>query len=143
MVILILTVALNLIPTSSLSDADFDGIADSLDSCKYQQETYNQFQDEDGCHDLISDSISTKYQSIDNDNDGINDRWDQCLDESENYNGFLDADGCFDVIGAESTIVPITDSDRDGYIDELDSCIFEPETWNKYNDLDGCPDSLP
>ena len=107
------------------------------------RETYNQFEDEDGCPDSIPDNISTKYQSIDNDNDGVDDRWDQCLDESENYNGVLDTDGCFDVIGAESTIVPITDSDGDGYIDELDSCIFEPETWNKYNDLDGCPDSLP
>ena len=33
------------IPVSSLSDADFDGIVDTLDDCKYQQETYNQFQD--------------------------------------------------------------------------------------------------
>jgi hypothetical protein len=133
-------------PVSSLSDADSDGVIDSLDDCKYQPEIYNLFQDTDGCPDIISDDYSftaTKYQPIDNDNDGVDDRWDQCLNESENYNGFADNDGCPDVIGAEPTIVPITDSDNDGYIDELDSCPSEPETWNKYNDLDGCPDSLP
>ena len=51
---------------SSLSDADSDGIIDSLDDCKYQPEIYNLFQDTDGCPDLISDDysfISTKYQS--------------------------------------------------------------------------------
>ena len=110
------------------------------------KKTYNQFQDTDGCPDIISDdysAISPKYQFTDNDNDGVDDRWDQCPNESENYNGFSDNDGCFDVIGAESTLVPITDSDNDGYIDEFDSCPSEPETWNKYNDLDGCPDTLP
>ncbi|MDO7721901.1 MAG: thrombospondin, partial [Nitrosopumilus sp.] len=112
-------------------------------SCPNLSETYNNFEDEDGCPDYVDTVELFSYSLPDNDNDGVDDRWDQCLDESENYNGVLDTDGCFDVIGAESTIVPITDSDGDGYIDELDSCIFEPETWNKYNDLDGCPDSLP
>ena len=119
---------------------------DIFDNCKFQQEVYNQFLDEDGCPDIIPDDYSIrslKYQLIDNDNDRVDDRWDQCLNQSENYNGFLDEDGCPDVIGAESTIVPITDSDLDGYDDEVDSCPSEPETWNKYKDTDGCPDSLP
>ena len=111
-------------------------------------ETYNQFQDTDGCPDIISDdysAISPKYQLPDNDNDGVDDRWDQCLDEAENYNGFADTDGCPDVIGAESAVGWNTppDFDLDGYPDDLDGCPSEPETWNKYNDLDGCPDSFP
>ena len=115
----------------------------AIDLCPNVSETYNNFQDEDGCPDSVDSIIQFSYQLPDNDNDGVDDRWDQCLDESENYNGISDTDGCPDVIGAESTVVPITDSDQDGYLDEFDSCPSEPETWNKYNDKDGCPDSLP
>ena len=61
MVISIMTVALIVSPVSSLSDADFDGVIDSLDDCKYQQEIYNQFQDTDGCPDIISDDYSAIF----------------------------------------------------------------------------------
>ncbi|MEK0322132.1 MAG: thrombospondin type 3 repeat-containing protein, partial [Nitrosopumilus sp.] len=33
-------------------DADSDGIQDHLDACPLEPETYNKFQDEDGCPDL-------------------------------------------------------------------------------------------
>ena len=85
------------VPVNSLSDADFDGLIDSVDLCKYDKEVYNNFEDTDGCPDTIPgdySAISPKYQSIDNDVDGVDDRWDQCLNERENYNGFLDFDGC-------------------------------------------------
>ena len=32
-------------------DSDFDGIRDTVDFCMYAKETYNNYQDEDGCPD--------------------------------------------------------------------------------------------
>ena len=36
-------------------DADYDGIQDHIDNCPTVKETYNLFQDEDGCPDLSPD----------------------------------------------------------------------------------------
>ena len=82
-----------------LSDFDQDGISNAIDLCPNVSETYNNFEDEDGCPDYVDTVELFSYSLPDNDNDGVDDRWDQCLDESENYNGFADSDGCPDVIG--------------------------------------------
>ena len=37
----------------SFGDADFDGVTDNVDQCPHARETYNRFQDTDGCPDLI------------------------------------------------------------------------------------------
>jgi hypothetical protein len=58
------------------------------DACPTVKETYNQFQDEDGCPDNV-DSINPQYTFPDTDGDGIEDRWDSCIDEPENYNDYM------------------------------------------------------
>ena len=49
-------------------------------------ETYNNFEDEDGCPDTLYDQRYT----VDSDNDGIVDNLDLCPNVAENYNRFLD-----------------------------------------------------
>ena len=73
------------------------------------KETYNKFQDEDGCPDSVS-GLST----LDFDGDGISDLNDKCPLDSETINGYLDTDGCPDIA--------ILDSDGDGIRDEIDQC---------------------
>ena len=68
------------------TDSDYDGVLDAFDDCKYAQETYNNFEDEDGCPDLIYAQTYT----ADSDNDGIVDNLDNCPNVAENYNRFLD-----------------------------------------------------
>ena len=60
-------------------DADFDGVTDNVDECPNARETYNQFQDEDGCPDTISDNKGTP----DTDSDGIVDNIDFCPNQPE------------------------------------------------------------
>ena len=55
-------------------------------------ETYNKFQDEDGCPDYVADNKLT----ADTDNDGIVDYLDLCPTQPETFNGIYDADGCPD-----------------------------------------------
>ena len=74
----------------SQTDSDYDSILDAFDDCKYAVETYNNFQDEDGCPDTLYDQTFT----VDSDNDGIVDNVDLCPNVPENYNRFLDTDGC-------------------------------------------------
>ena len=106
----------------------------------YSPETYNKFQDDDGCPDS-NDSINPTYTFPDTDGDGIEDRWDSCIDEPENYNDYSRSwDGCPDVPGAESIEDP--DSDYDGIPDNEDNCPFDRENYNKFQDGDGCPDEL-
>mgnify|MGYP003336259978 CR=1 FL=1 len=113
---------------STLPDTDSDGISDSIDQCKTQPETINNFEDSDGCPDVIPPS--------DADNDGIADSYDKCPTQQETVNGFEDLDGCPDV-------APIKDSDNDGLPDELDNCPKQAETVNGFEDTDGCPDTIP
>ena len=54
-------------------DADYDGIPDDVDSCPYERENYNKFQDEDGCPDVLRLIITG-----DADGDGIEDHVDSC-----------------------------------------------------------------
>ena len=79
-------------------DSDQDGFPDAIDACPAEPETYNKYQDEDGCPDTVEGAVSS-YQFPDADGDGIDDRWDACLDQAENYNNYLDWDGCPDVPG--------------------------------------------
>jgi outer membrane protein OmpA-like peptidoglycan-associated protein len=102
------------------SDRDGDGILDDQDACPDDAETYNDYQDEDGCPEY------------DRDGDGIWDDQDACPDEAETVNGYQDEDGC-----------PEFDRDGDGIWDDLDACPDEPETDNGFQDEDGCPDELP
>jgi OmpA-OmpF porin, OOP family len=96
-------------------DRDGDGIPDDVDQCPDDPETFNDYQDEDGCPEY------------DRDGDGFYDDQDLCPDEAG-----VAPDGC-----------PIRDTDGDGIYDDVDQCPTEPETFNDYMDEDGCPDELP
>jgi outer membrane protein OmpA-like peptidoglycan-associated protein len=76
----------------SAPDRDGDGIPDRDDKCPNEPETFNGFDDEDGCPDVD-----------DQDGDGIRDADDQCPDIPEDKDGFEDEDGC-----------PDDDHDKDG-----------------------------
>lgn len=99
-------------------DRDGDGIEDDLDSCPDKPETYNGFEDLDGCPD-----------DPDSDGDGIPDSRDACPLEPEDKDGYLDDDGC-----------PDPDNDADGVPDDKDKCPNEPEDLDGFQDNDGCPD---
>jgi len=123
------------------NDDDNDGVVDSLDTCPLQPETFNGYQDTDGCPDTPPSASSTTPPSTaqpatgDFDNDTIPDTSDNCvlisnLDQ-KNTDGDAQGDACDD------------DDDNDGVNDSLDKCPIEPETFNGYNDQDGCPDTAP
>jgi len=99
-------------------DRDGDGILDNVDKCPEQPETYNGFEDTDGCPD-----------DPDTDGDGIADSKDQCVMEPEDKDGYLDDDGC-----------PDLDNDADGIPDSADKCPDKPEDFDGFEDADGCPD---
>ena len=63
-----------------MNDFDSDGILDNVDRCITLPETYNNFEDEDGCPEF------PKY--YDSDNDLIFDDVDECLNVAETYNNF-------------------------------------------------------
>lgn len=98
-------------------DQDGDGINDDVDKCPMEAETFNQFQDEDGCPESDKDA------------DGFWDRPEQ--------------DACPDEAGVEPDGCPIRDTDGDGVLDPEDHCVEEPETANGFQDEDGCPDEVP
>ena len=120
-------------------DRDYDGIPDEFDKCPQFAETYNKFNDEDGCPDSISEEKSN-FQFPDSDGDGFEDRVDKCPDHPETFNGYLDDDGCPEIIPQSSGNE--LDSDSDSVIDSIDACPNEKETINGFKDGDGCPDSL-
>ncbi len=100
-------------------DRDGDGILDSFDQCPDNPETYNGYEDLDGCPD-----------DPDTDKDGIPDSKDACMMEPEDIDGYLDADGC-----------PEPDNDLDGILDSADKCPLQPEDPDGFQDEDGCPDN--
>ncbi len=104
--------------TPKVGDRDGDGILDTVDKCPDKPETYNGFEDEDGCPD-----------DPDTDGDGIADSKDQCVMEPEDKDGYLDEDGC-----------PDLDNDADGIPDSVDKCPNKPEDFDGFEDADGCPD---
>ena len=99
-------------------DRDGDGYLDPADSCPEAAETYNGFQDGDGCPD-----------DPDTDGDGLSDSHDPCPIAAEDVDQYLDADGC-----------PEADNDLDGVDDAKDACPLDPEDPEGYEDADGCPD---
>ncbi|MFO0677506.1 MAG: OmpA family protein [Polyangiaceae bacterium] len=99
-------------------DKDGDGILDDADKCPTERETWNTYQDDDGCPD-----------DPDTDSDRIPDSIDQCIVEAEDYDGFQDDDGC-----------PDTDNDADGVADGNDRCPNQKEDPDGFEDEDGCPD---
>jgi OmpA-OmpF porin, OOP family len=105
-------------PVAREGDRDGDGIPDEYDHCPDQRETYNGFEDVDGCPD-----------DPDTDNDGIPDSRDHCMLQGEDKDGYLDDDGC-----------PEPDNDLDGIPDAKDKCPNEPEDPDGFQDEDGCPD---
>ena len=119
-------------------DYDRDGVLDEFDECPMTSETYNKFEDTDGCPDSVSEEI-TQYQFPDSDGDGIEDRLDSCVNIPETFNDYLDYDGCPEIIPNISDVVK--DSDSDTIPDSIDACPFEKETFNEFKDTDGCPDS--
>ena len=99
-------------------DRDGDGIPDERDRCPDRPETFNGFEDEDGCPD-----------DPDSDKDGVADSVDACLLEPEDIDNYLDDDGC-----------PDPDDDADGVPDAQDKCPREPEDVDGFEDDDGCPE---
>jgi OmpA-OmpF porin, OOP family len=99
-------------------DRDGDGLMDPADKCPDQPETYQGFEDADGCPD-----------DADVDADGVPDSKDSCVLEPEDKDGYLDEDGC-----------PEVDNDLDTLADAGDKCPLEAEDPDGYEDEDGCPD---
>lgn len=73
-------------------DYDDDGFADEHDDCLAEPETFNGYQDGDGCPDTDPNAGT----GTDSDGDGISDSNDSCPDDAETFNGFNDSDGCPD-----------------------------------------------
>ena len=124
--------------SASNRDYDKDGILDEFDECPLRSETYNKFEDFDGCPDSPPEKLK-KFLAPDIDEDGIEDRLDSCPNEPETINDYLDDDGCPEII--PGTIKVTKDSDFDTIIDTKDKCPNEKEIFNGLNDDDGCPDS--
>ena len=120
-------------------DRDYDGIPDEDDECPQFPETYNKFEDGDGCPDSVTEEKS-KFQFPDSDGDGFEDRVDKCVNHPETFNGYLDNDGCPEIIPEKSSTE--VDSDLDLIPDSIDACPNEKETINGFKDGDGCPDSI-
>lgn len=99
-------------------DRDGDGFLDPQDKCPDQPETYQGFEDGDGCPD-----------DADSDGDGIPDSKDSCVLEPEDKDNYLDEDGC-----------PEVDNDLDTLLDASDKCPLDAEDLDGYEDDDGCPD---
>ena len=101
-----------------VGDKDGDGYLDPEDKCPDEPETWNGFEDEDGCPD-----------DPDTDSDGIPDSKDSCPLDPEDKDAYLDLDGC-----------PEPDNDLDGIVDLKDKCPNDPEDPDGFEDEDGCPE---
>ncbi|MCS6899580.1 MAG: OmpA family protein, partial [Myxococcales bacterium] len=99
-------------------DRDGDGYLDPDDKCPDEPETWNNFEDEDGCPD-----------DPDTDGDGLPDSKDACPVDPEDKDNYLDEDGC-----------PELDNDLDGIPDTKDKCVNDPEDPDGFEDGDGCPE---
>lgn len=98
------------------TDRDGDGI--DSDRCPDEPETFNQYEDGDGCPD-----------DPDADADGVSVDADRCPSVPEDRDGFEDDDGC-----------PDPDNDGDGVPDADDQCGHSVEDRDGYQDGDGCRD---
>jgi len=118
--------------TFAPDDLDGDGFPNFDDSCPDEPETFNGYEDENGCPDVAPESTPG-----DKDGDKIPDDIDLCPDEPENFNGWQDANGCPDLAPGEA------DTDGDGIPDSEDDCPNTKETYNGFLDFDGCKDTAP
>ena len=109
----------SLLTVSVVADTDGDGILDDVDECPAEPETFNSFEDTDGCPDPITETVP------DTDGDGINDKFDECPEVAEDKDSFEDEDGCED-----------PDNDADSVLDVDDACPMVPGVVA----LAGCPD---
>lgn len=120
------------------TDFDGDGINDVDDLCPTQPETFNGFQDLDGCPDTL-------VPPTDSDGDGILDNDDACDFQAEDGLGLFPFDGC--PISADEcpnlqTLFNgkcVSDSDNDGTPDSGDNCPFDAGT----AEFNGCPPDDP
>jgi len=147
--------AMNIANECRPRDNDEDGILDHIDKCPDVPESFNDYQDDDGCPEKDTDgdkifddqdqcsTVAEDYDDFqdedgcpeyDNDKDGLVDTQDQCPNEPEDYDAFQDDDGCPE---------DLVDTDRDGVMDDVDRCPKKKETKNGYMDADGCPDAAP
>ncbi|MBK8256243.1 MAG: OmpA family protein [Polyangiaceae bacterium] len=112
-------------PKPAPGDCDGDGFLDDVDvKCQCDPETFNGFEDEDGCPD-----------DPDTDGDGLKDSVDSCRMLPEDKDNYLDDDGCPELDNDSDTILDVNDKDSTGK-----NCANEPEDPDGYEDADGCPE---
>ncbi|WP_437573026.1 OmpA family protein [Sorangium sp. So ce887] len=112
-------------PPPTPGDCDGDGLLDPQDKkCPCDAETWNGFQDDDGCPD-----------DPDTDGDGITDGKDSCVLLPEDKDGYLDEDGCPELDNDLDTVPDLNDKDSTGK-----NCMNDPEDPDGYEDADGCPE---
>ena len=96
--LLLLTSTIGMMPGSVFAneaiDTDGDGVPNSVDLCPNEKETWNKYNDHDGCPDIAPEQSRYKHDA---DLDGIINEYDMCPLEPETYNGYQDEDGCPDV----------------------------------------------
>ena len=112
-------------PIPKVGDCDGDGFLDDVDTkCQCDPETFNGFEDEDGCPD-----------DPDTDGDGLKDSIDSCRLVPEDKDSYLDDDVCPELDNDSDTVLDVNDKDSTGK-----TCMNEPEDPDGYEDADGCPE---
>ncbi|XYH92570.1 OmpA family protein [Sorangium sp. So ce1128] len=112
-------------PPPKPGDCDGDGLLDPQDKkCPCDAETWNGFQDDDGCPD-----------DPDTDGDGLTDGKDSCVLLPEDKDSYLDEDGCPELDNDLDTVLDTNDKDSAGK-----NCANDPEDPDGYEDADGCPE---
>ncbi|QLJ52510.1 MAG: hypothetical protein Sv326_0335 [Candidatus Fermentimicrarchaeum limneticum] len=116
-------------------DSDGDGVPDSIDQCPQLPETFNGYQDDDGCPDQVP--------VVDTDKDGIPDSQDNCpyvsnqnqLDSDQDLRGDV-CDNCLHRQNFDQA-----DADQDGVGDVCDNCRNAPNPNQVDTDQDGLGDA--
>ena len=79
--------------TPTKFDSDGDGFYDFIDSCPSKPETWNKYNDHDGCPDIAPEQQRFVH---DDDLDSIINDEDLCPLDPEDFDGDRDTDGCPD-----------------------------------------------